>query len=154
VGILINKNIVYTLIDRFNDDDENIMGIKISITDCELWLISVYGPNTNDVAFFNCLSRLIDRCNGTPVIVGGDWNTTVSTLDSPDNIDIYGMLRPPSSLRSNLLSEICIRGLLTDPFRALHPEKRDYTYTPRTGRAHRSRLDFFFNIGCPALLCK
>jgi hypothetical protein len=86
---------------------------------------------------------LIDRCNGTPVIVGGDWNTTVSTLDSPDNIDIYGMLRPPSSLRSNLLSEICIRGLLTDPFRALHPEKRDYTYTPRTGRAHRSRLDFF-----------
>jgi hypothetical protein len=32
---------------------------------------------------------------------------------------------------------------LSDPFRALHPILRDYTFTPSGGRNNRSRLDFF-----------
>jgi hypothetical protein len=133
----------YSILDTYRDDQENILGIKCTISGCELWLISIYGPNTNDRSFFTSLGGLIDRCGGIPVIVGGDWNTTVSTLDSPDNIDIYGMPRPPSIIRSQLLNHISVRYLLTDPFRALHPEKRDYSYVPRTGRHNRSRLDFF-----------
>jgi exonuclease III len=143
VGILINKNLTYSIDETFKDVQENILGIRIKIMDCELWLISIYGPNNNDREFFTTLGRLIDRCSPVPVIIGGDWNTTISTLDSPDNIDTYGMQRPPSAIRSNLLLNICTENLLTDPFRALHPDLRDFTYIPRSGRANRSRLDFF-----------
>jgi exonuclease III len=138
----------YTITDNFRDAQENILGIKVSISGCEFWIISIYGPNNNDREFFNCLGGLIDRCGTTPVIIGGDWNTTVSTIDSPNNIDIYGMQRPPSHIRSEFLNQICTRYSLTDPFRALHPEARDFTYIPRTGRQNRSRLDYFLISDC------
>jgi exonuclease III len=148
VGILINKNLSYTITDRFTDNYDNILGVKLNISECELWIISVYGPNTNDREFFNTLGRLIDRCAPVPVVLGGDWNTTISTVDSPDNIDTFGMQRPPSVIRSNYLNQICTTSLLTDPFRALHPELRDFTYVPRNGRNNRSRLDFFLISDC------
>jgi hypothetical protein len=140
---LLNKNISYRIIDRYTDVDENILGIKIEIGSSTIWLISVYGPNTNEANFFNNLDELLGRCGAIPVLIGGDWNATISTLDSPDNIDIFGMQRPPSALRSANLNNLCINYTLTDPFRALHPDLRDFSYIPRTGRNNRSRLDFF-----------
>jgi exonuclease III len=140
---LLNKNISYRIIDRYTDVDENILGIKIEIGSCIIWLISVYGPNTNEANFFNNLDDLLGRCGAIPVLIGGDWNSTVSTLDSPDNIDIFGMQRPPSAIRSANLNNLSINHTLTDPFRALHPDLRDFSYIPRTGRNNRSRLDFF-----------
>jgi hypothetical protein len=71
VGILINKSLNYSILDTYRDDQENILGIKCTISGCELWLISIYGPNTNDRSFFNSLGGLIDRCGGVPVVVGG-----------------------------------------------------------------------------------
>jgi hypothetical protein len=54
------------------------------------------------------------------------------------------MGRPPNILHSNLLSEMCEDLNLTDPFRFLYPDRREYTYKPRTVNArNRSRLDFF-----------
>jgi hypothetical protein len=55
VGILINKNIVYTELERYCNNDENILGIKVSIANCHIWLISIYGPNSNNRAFFENL---------------------------------------------------------------------------------------------------
>jgi hypothetical protein len=134
---------VYTELERYCNNDENILGIKVSIANCHIWLISIYGPNSNNRAFFENLGRLIDRCGPVPVIIGGDWNTTMSTLDTLDNIDTFGMQRPPSVFRSQLLNDICMDKLLTDPYRAREPHRRDFTYIPRNGRSNRSRLDFF-----------
>ena len=53
------------------------------------------------------------------------------------------MVGPPSITRSHGLADCCENFLLTDPFRALHPDRRDFTYYPRTRRANRSRIDFF-----------
>ena len=53
------------------------------------------------------------------------------------------MVGPPSITRSRGLADCCENFLLTDPFRALHPDRRDFTYYPRTRRANRSRIDFF-----------
>ena len=53
------------------------------------------------------------------------------------------MRNPPSTNRSAWLREVCARRGLSDPFRALHPNLRDYTFVPSGGRANRSRLDFF-----------
>lgn len=53
------------------------------------------------------------------------------------------MANIPSSFRSQKLAAICEKHRLTDPFRALFPNRRDFSYVPRTGRNNRSRLDFF-----------
>jgi hypothetical protein len=97
--------------------------------------------------FFSNFKNLITRADtgtGTvPFIIGGDWNATVCTLNSPDNIDILNMPLPPSNIRSQKIHEIMQEGKLTDPFRMLYPDKRDFTYIPRSGRRNRSRIDFF-----------
>jgi hypothetical protein len=49
----------------------------------------------------------------------------------------------PSRLRSGWLNDLCIELELSDPYRALHPTRRDYTFTPRGTKKNRSRLDFF-----------
>jgi hypothetical protein len=53
------------------------------------------------------------------------------------------MNNPPSVFRSNLLSDIRYRRQPTDPFRALWPDARDFTYVPWTGRLNRSRIHFY-----------
>jgi hypothetical protein len=53
------------------------------------------------------------------------------------------MNNPPSIIRSRWLSELCERRGLTDPYRLANQDVRDFTFIPRTGRQHRSRLDFF-----------
>jgi hypothetical protein len=50
---------------------------------------------------------------------------------------------PPSNIRSQKIYEIMQEGKLTDPFRMLWPDRRDFTYIPRSGRQNRSRIDFF-----------
>jgi exonuclease III len=90
-------------------------------------IISVYGPNNNDRSFFNNLDYILGVDPGIPTVVGGDWNLTVSTIEDENNIDIINMPNPPSVLRSRWLNEICINHNFSDPFRTLHPVKRDYT---------------------------
>jgi hypothetical protein len=95
VGILIDKSIDYRIIDTYRDPDENILGLKICLDNSNFWVISVYGPNTNDVTFFDNIRNLIVGAGSDPIVVGGDWNATVCCLNSPDNIDTLYMAAPP-----------------------------------------------------------
>jgi exonuclease III len=143
VGILIDKNFNCEILDEFRDANENILGLKVKTEDCTFWLASIYGPNNNDNEFFNRLQALCRYSEGLPMVFGGDWNATICTLNNADNIDTLNMHVPPSNFRSQKIQDLSHEGQLTDPFRALWPGKRDFTYVPRTGRNNRSRLDFF-----------
>jgi Reverse transcriptase (RNA-dependent DNA polymerase) len=131
------------VVEEYRDIEENILGLKLDIDGIILWIISVYGPNTNDIIFFRNIDNLLLNNQNAQFVLCGDWNTTISSLGSENNIDITGMQNPPSIFRSNLLTDIRQRRQLTDPYRALWPDKRDFTYVPRTGRLNRSRIDFF-----------
>jgi hypothetical protein len=39
--------------------------------------------------------------------------------------------------------DLCTQWELSDPFRVLHPDTRDFTYVPRAGTNNRSCIDFF-----------
>jgi exonuclease III len=143
VGILIASSLQYTVINTFRDNNNNLLAIRISISDSEILLVSIYGPNTNDSEFFSDLRNILKRNRDIPAICGGDWNTTFSTLEAENNIDIFSMSSPPSVIRSRWLLEICDEYHLMDPYRAINPFKRDFTFIPRTGARNRSRLDFF-----------
>ena len=53
------------------------------------------------------------------------------------------MASPPSLIRSRSLAEISDLYNLSDPFRALHPDRLDFSYRPRNELPNRSRIDFF-----------
>jgi exonuclease III len=143
VAILISSQLHYNILYEFRDNNNNMLGVRISIGDCEVLLISIYGPNTNDLSFFQDLRKILNDNQNIPCICAGDWNLTFSTCGTDDNIDILNMNNPPSIYRSGQLAAICEDFSLTDPFRVLHYRSRDYTFVPRHGGRNRSRIDFF-----------
>ncbi len=144
-GILISMSLDCKIIDEFRDNDENIMGLLCSINSTPCLLISIYGPNSNDCSrFFECLHDMLGKNQNVPYILGGDWNCTLScTAHVESNIDIFSMKNIPSSVRSLAVAELCNSFDLSDPYRILHPSKREFTYVPRNKAQNRSRLDFF-----------
>ena len=143
VGILISKKIDFQILDTFRDANENILGLHIVISNHNFLLISIYGPNSVDPVFFSDLRRCLAVNPDANIICGGDWNLTYSTADTALNLDIFRMNSPPSLIRSRALADVCELYLLSDPFRALHPDRRDFSYRPKNGQNNRSRLDFF-----------
>ena len=142
-GILMATNRDWNIIDTFRDEAENILGIHTYIDAYPFLFISVYGPNHNNQQFFRDLRRCISINPDANIILGGDWNLTYSTENSAENIGILNMLSPPSVIRSRALAEIYELHNLSDPFRSLHPERRDFSFRPKNGQPNRSRLDFF-----------
>jgi exonuclease III len=143
VGILIDKSLQHVIQNEHRDANNNVLAVKLVINDTSILLISIYGPNNNNYAFYDFLRHVLGQHRGTPVICAGDWNATYSTEPGTNNIDILNMLNAPSITRSTWLSDICDEYSLSDPFRAIHYDKKDFTYIPRDGGRNRSRLDFF-----------
>jgi hypothetical protein len=143
VGILISTSPNLTISNVLKDIEENILGITVSLGTDKIRLFSIYGPNSNERSFFNNLANFLNIDPSTPVIIGGDWNATYSIMDGGDNIDTFNMVSPPSVIRSMWLNQLCRDFFLCDPYRALHPSDRDFTYTPHRERRNRSRIDFF-----------
>jgi hypothetical protein len=143
VGILISKSLQYTVIQELKDDNNNILVLRLNVCGTEIILAGIYGPNSNDKKFFSDLNNFLERFNDKFIICAGDWNATYCTQDGPENIDIINMPNPPSLLRSLWLAEICEQYNLSDPYRMLHYNKKEFTFVPRAGTNNRSRLDFF-----------
>ena len=134
VGILISSKLDFKVVKEYKDNAENIYGMLLSLANQSIQIFSVYGPNTDSKPFFDQIDTFLNEDRFVPSILAGDWNATYSTGDRDSNIDIYSMANPPSITRSGWLQEICTRHHLSDPFRALHPTRRDFTFVPRGGK--------------------
>jgi exonuclease III len=143
VGILVANNLNYAVIKEYRDTDENILGLSLKVDDFPVRIFSIYGPNFDNRTFYSKIDEFLSQDSQVAAVLGGDWNTTYSTYPAADNIDVRNMRNPPSLVRSGWLRKICNSHRLTDPFRALHPTLRDFTFIPTGARSNRSRLDFF-----------
>jgi hypothetical protein len=118
--------------------------LKLNIGTITLTIGSIYGPNTDDLDFFDRLDHNIRSLNSNHLILGGDWNTTLDPRHNDINIDTYNTAGIPSARRSTRLVKLCKDNNLGDPFRHFYPDKREFTYVPFPLAAiNRSRLDFF-----------
>jgi exonuclease III len=144
VGILIKASLNLDILEEYKSEDENLLLLRVNLKGTELILISIYGPNSNNRNFFNTLSTKIAQYSETLIITGGDWNCTYSSNPLERNIDCLNMRRLPNVMHSGLLNDICDNFNVSDPFRYLYPEKREYSYVPRSvNNVNKSRLDFF-----------
>ncbi len=57
--------------------------------------------------FINTISTTISNFGNYPVVIGGDWNCTISCEPSPSNIDTLNMQNPPNLRHSNLVKKLC-----------------------------------------------
>jgi exonuclease III len=148
VGILISRTLQYTLLNEYRDNNNNVLALRIDVCGTIILLISVYGPNNNDMEFYTYLRNIRYKYPGIPTICAGDWNATYCTENGEGNIDIFNMSKPPSVVRSGWLADIYDNFNMSDPFRAIHYAKKEYTYVPRDGGKNRSRIDFFKISDC------
>jgi exonuclease III len=141
---LVNKKLGFKKILEHKDLDENILIIRFEKNGAEFVLGSVYGPNSTDRTFYNNITNFLNQNLNLPVVLGGDWNTTWDNSAPDFNIDLSNMVRPPNAANGKLLRDLATRFNLTDPFRALFPDKIAFSYAPfGTQRKNRARLDFF-----------
>jgi exonuclease III len=144
IGILIKYDLDYEIIETRRSEDENIILLHIRIAGSELCLISIYGPNSVDMGFFNTINNLLTNFANLPVVIGGDFNCTYSTDAVADNIDCLNMSRLPNIAHSEKIAELCERFNISDPYRYINPDIRDFTYAPRSvALLNKSRIDFF-----------
>jgi exonuclease III len=147
VAILIKNELSYNILREYRDDMENFYMMDVEINKTRYGIGAVYGPNNTARDFYRYLrNSLTDAGNKgcINIILGGDWNTTVDRRPVTENIDTFHMSGLPNPKNSELLEQLCSDLSLTDPYRVLNPDKRDFTYSPFGNvRLNRSRLDFF-----------
>jgi exonuclease III len=144
VGILIKHSLNISVEAEERDNEGNILGLACSYKGEKLALFSVYGPNKTCPKFFDDLDRFLTKYNNTPVLLAGDWNLTPSALPLNLNPDVLNMKKLPNEQHSKLLQGLQLKFSLVDPFRILHPNRKDFSYLPRIqGNVNRSRINFF-----------
>ena len=139
VCILINRVVKEKVTFTFSDADGRIILINLTYNGLKLSFCNIYGPNdhTQQVSFIqelNCL--LIDKSEITALIVGGDWNCTLSKKDKKG-----GSPWRPIAYR-NLVNITMDTLDLVDIQRTRYPNVNKFSYRSKT-LGVKSRIDFF-----------
>jgi exonuclease III len=143
VAILHKSCLDISVLHQFTPACENILAARVTLHGTQVLLIAIYGPNTVN-NFFTELDNIIQGNPNVPVIIGGDWNCTLSTDRIESNPDCLNMRNLPNLTHSKKLKALCERYNLSDPYRFLLPDTREYSYVPRNIlQKNRSRIDFF-----------
>ncbi len=144
VGILIKKSINFVCLGEERDDGDNYLLVKAAINGQTVIFGSIYGPNRNDPDFFVRLGNKLQEMGDFPIILGGDWNCTSSSLPLQDNPDIANMQALPNLAHSKQVEKLCRKLKITDPYRIVNPNLIDFSFAPWGNvRKNRSRIDFF-----------
>ena len=115
------------------------MLITITFGSKKLSLCNSYAPNNqaNQLEFIQELSNcIIDKTELPALIVGGDWNCTLSKKDK-----IGGRVWAPTKYRNLLMTTMDMFDLI-DIQRVRHPKLRKFTYESKAVGV-KSRIDYF-----------
>ena len=116
--------------------------IPLSIT-----LANVYAPNNDDPEFLNEVISEVDVIDNPFLIIGGDFNAVISSLDYQGSKQMHANIKA----RDTLTFWMEVYGLY-DVWRLFHPNIRKYTRHQKSPKA-LSRLDFFLVSGSLLELC-
>jgi exonuclease III len=144
VAILIKKSLTWSIHRKICDIGDNFLVLDITISGKKFTLAAIYGPNNDDMLFYDNLLEAVRSVGNTSIVAGGDWNTTWDSSPVHNNIDVINMNNIPSKRRSEKINAIARNLSLTDPYRYLFPTRKEFTFVPNiAGNRNRSRLDFW-----------
>ena len=137
VAILFGNHIEYTILNTEKDTEGNLLIIDLQVTEIKLKLINIYGPNTDDVHFYENVSDRIRRNELDYIVWCGDFNMTLNpSLDSYN----YSKINNPNS-RNYVLNLLTEQNLI-DLYRNCYPNTKRYTWR-RKNPIKQARLDYF-----------
>lgn len=139
VCILIDTTMQIKVENIFRDNSGRIVLITIVHNSVKLSLCNIYAPNSlaEQLEFIQELNNcLIDKSELSELIVGGDWNCTLSKKDK-----IGGSTWKPTNYRDLVLITMDVFNLV-DIQRQRHPKLRKYSYESKFLKV-KSRIDFF-----------
>ena len=139
VCILINPTSQLQVDYLYSNNSGRIVLITISLNGQKITLCNIYAPNdqANQLQFIQELNNcIIDKTELTSLIVGGDWNCTLTKKDK------MGGAPWKSTVYSNLISTTMEMFDLVDIQRVRHPKLRKFTYESKALNL-KSRIDFF-----------
>jgi exonuclease III len=144
VGVLIKNSVPFVVDAVEKDANYNTLGVVLTIEGKKILLLSIYGPNKPCDDFFPFIEKIITKYSQLPVLIGGDWNLTPSSLPADINPDVFSMSNLPNEKHSKLLAKLQLKFSLVDPFRILHPNRHDFSYVPRDQTKKIDLVSIFF----------
>jgi len=96
-------------------------------------IFNIYAPNNDDINFFKILETNLETLNDQTLLVGGDFNHSLDTLNDRTNTN------KQTSDKVNALIETFD---LCDVFRLLNPERKLFTWPSNTNPPIICRLDY------------
>ena len=137
IGILFQTNFPFKLISHKEIIVGRLQTALVEINDQQYNLFNIYGPNDDDVLFFNRLNDEINQIHGENIIIGGDFNVALDI-----KIDKDGGRGDRKPRQRQKVQEMIEEHDLTDVWRICNPDKKIYTWhsngTPRVS----CRLDY------------
>ena len=125
VGILVLKKVDHLVRRTSTDPGDNFLLLDVTIAGVNFTLGSVYGPNVDDLAFFDNLKHKLNELCNANIILGGDWNATWDNSVVQLNLDVIKMANIPSKKKSDKLRTMCEELKLQDPYRMFYPTRRE-----------------------------
>ena len=142
-AIFLHKKFPCEVLDVKYDPTCNYTIVKILFETRKISLISVYGPNTTNIDFYNDLFTSIDRTSPEETICGGDWNLVMNF-----NKDRRGYNNDANIQNCEKVKE-CVRARLwVDTYRLKHRQSIRFSWKGWVrGIYKQARIDMIFSSG-------
>ena len=136
VAIFIDKRLDFKMNSVYTDNEGNLIILNCLISNKNITLVNLYGPNKDSPDFYKLLKDKIQEFNN-PCIMAGDFNLVLNpTIDYHDYLHVNN----PKARESVL--ELIIDNNLIDCWRDLNLEKKEFTWFKKNTNK-KGRLDFF-----------
>ena len=138
VAIFLKKDNPAKIVDKFCDENGNLLAIGIIYEEKKILLECLYGPNQDSPEFYTDLAfRKINDWSPDFSIFAGDFNVV---LDPSIDTKNYQQINNPNAMRA--LKDQIQQNNLIDIWRELHPDQRTFTWQ-KYNENKQSRLDYF-----------
>lgn len=134
VMILIHKSIPFMLKDKYVDQSGRFLILNGTIFSTQINFVNVYAPNGDNPSFYQNVFLSLSTCPGY-YIVGGDFNCVIDPIYDRSTSSAHQQTR-------RIIKEHMIDLNLTEIWRYLNPNKRDYSCHSNTHKTY-SRIDYF-----------
>ena len=136
--ILINNDFDQNVKTIKTDNNGNFMMLDMFIDDKEITLVNIYGPNNDNLQFYENLKQKIKEFQNDHVIISGDWNLIINA-----EMDSYNYVHSNNPRARQSVLHLLEQENFVDPWRLMHDNEQKYTWRRLNPDKKQTRLYYF-----------